>query len=187
MHAFCQQNTVISRRFWPFCVAKPHILSYLCGMTDDSSLDAFDRDILRRVQLDARTTSEDIGADIGLSAAAVQRRLKRMRQLGVIVAEVAIVNPRSVGQAMSFIVDVEMERERADMLDAFRRTACADPNVQQCYYVTGVADFVLIVVAQDMDDFEAFTRRLLFDNPNIRRFTTSVVMARDKTGQVVPV
>lgn len=156
-------------------------------MTDDTNLDAFDREILRHVQRDARMTGEDIGAAIGLSAAAVQRRLKRMREIGVIVAEVAVVDPRTVGQTMSFIVGVEMERERADMLDAFRRAACADPNVQHCYYVTGVADFILIVTARDMDDFQAFTRRLLFDNSNIRRFTTSVVMARDKTSQIVPV
>jgi Lrp/AsnC family transcriptional regulator, leucine-responsive regulatory protein len=155
-------------------------------MAEDATLDAFDRDILRWVQRDARATGEDIGADIGLSAAAVQRRLKRMRQLGVITAEVAIVNPSAVGLAMSFIVAVEMERERADMLDAFRDAARADPHVQHCYYVTGMADFILIVIARDMDDFEAFTRRLLFDNPNIRRFTTHVVMARDKVGQVVP-
>ena len=156
-------------------------------MTDDTVLDEFDREILRRVQVDARATAEDIGAEIGLSAAAVQRRLKRLRQVGVIVAEVAIVDPAAVGQAMTFIVGVELERERADMLDAFRRAARADPNVLHCYYVTGVADFILIVVARDMADFEAVTRRLLFDNPNIRRFTTSVVMARDKVGSVVPV
>ena len=88
---------------------------------------------------------------------------------------------------MGFIVGVEMERERADVLDAFRRQARADPNVQQCYYVTGSADFVLVVVARDMADFEAFTRRLLLDNENIRRYTTNVVMARDKTGLAVPV
>lgn len=156
-------------------------------MAIESDLDAFDREILRRVQLDARATGEDIGAAIGLSAAAVQRRLKRLRDLGVIVADVAVVDPLAVGQAMTFIVGVELERERADMLDAFRRAARADPNVQQCYYVTGAADFMLIVIARDMDDFEAFTRRLLFDNPNIRRFTTSVVMARDKVGLGIPV
>ena len=155
-------------------------------MPESSFLDDFDREILRRVQLDARITGEEIGAEIGLSAAAVQRRLKRLRELKVIVAEVAIVDPKSVGQTMSFVVAVEMERERADMLDAFRAAACTDPNVQQCYYVTGVADFILIVVARDMDDFEAFTRRLLFDNPNIRHFTTSVVMGRDKVGQAIP-
>jgi DNA-binding Lrp family transcriptional regulator len=156
-------------------------------MAIESDLDAFDREILRRVQLDARATGEDIGATIGLSAAAVQRRLKRLRDLGVIVADVAVVDPLAVGQAMTFIVGVELERERADMLDAFRRAARADPNVQQCYYVTGAADFMLVVIARDMDDFEAFTRRLLFDNPNIRRFTTNVVMARDKVGLGIPV
>jgi Lrp/AsnC family leucine-responsive transcriptional regulator len=156
-------------------------------MADDAPLDDFDREILRRLQLDARATGEDIGAAVHLSAAAVQRRIKRLRQSGVIAAEVAIVDPVAVGQGMSFVIGVELERERADMLDAFRRAARADPNVQQCYYVTGVADFILIVVARDMADFEAFTRRLLFDNANIRRFTTSVVMSRDKIGNTVPI
>jgi DNA-binding Lrp family transcriptional regulator len=156
-------------------------------MAEEPLLDDFDRMILRRVQADVRATGEDIGADIGLSAAAVQRRLKRLRQLGVIAAEVAVVDPAMVGQAMGFIVGVEMERERADVLDAFRRQARADANVQQCYYVTGGTDFVLIVVARDMADFEAFTRRLLLDNEHIRRYTTRVVMARDKVGLAVPV
>lgn len=156
-------------------------------MTDQALLDAFDREILRRMQVDARATGEDIGAEIGLSAAAVQRRIQRLRKSGVIKAEVAIVDPAALGQAMTFVVGVELEHERADMLDAFRRAARADPNVQQCYYVTGAADFILIVLARDMADFEAFTRRLLFDNSNIRRFTTSVVMSRDKVGNGVPV
>ncbi|GGF09035.1 ArsR family transcriptional regulator [Aliidongia dinghuensis] len=156
-------------------------------MTDSAALDDFDRAILRRLQQDARATGEAIGAEVHLSAAAVQRRIKRLRELGVITAEVALVDPTRVGQTMSFIVGVELERERADMLDAFRRAARADPNVQQCYYVTGAADFILIVTARDMADFEAFTRRLLFDNPNIRRFTTNVVLSRDKVGSVVPV
>lgn len=156
-------------------------------MTDQALLDAFDREILRRMQVDARATGEDIGAEIGLSAAAVQRRIQRLRKSGVIRAEVAIVDPAALGQAMTFVVGVELEHERADMLDAFRRAARADPNVQQCYYVTGAADFILIVLARDMADFEAFTRRLLFDNSNIRRFTTSVVMSRDKVGNGVPV
>jgi DNA-binding Lrp family transcriptional regulator len=156
-------------------------------MANPCDLDDFDREILRRLQVDARTTGERIGAAVHLSAAAVQRRIQRLRKLGVITAEVAIVDPAAVGQEMSFIVGVELERERADMLEAFRKTARADPSVQQCYYVTGSADFILVVLARDMADFEAFTRRVLFDNPNIRRFTTSVVMSRDKVGHAVPV
>ena len=156
-------------------------------MADDQTLDEFDREILRRLQIDARATGEAIGAAVFLSAAAVQRRIKRLRQIGVITGEVTVVDPLAVGQAMSFVVAVELERERADVLEAFRKTVRADPNVQQCYYVTGAADFILVVTTRDMADFEAFTRRVLFDNPNIRRFTTSVVMSRDKVGLTVPV
>ena len=171
----------------PLNVARPRAMRLWCGVATEPPLDEFDHEILRRVQLNARATSEEIGAQIGLSAAAVQRRLKRLREAGVIVAEVAIVDPLAVGQAMTFIVGVELERERPDVLQAFRDAARADPNVQQCYYVTGASDFVLIVIARDMSDFESFTRRLLFENADIRRFTTSVVMGRDKVGLGVPV
>ena len=61
-----------------------------------------------------------------------------------------------------------------------------DPNVQQCYYVTGSTDFVLMVTARDMADFEQITRRLFYDNANVRRFTTNVVLSRDKVGTTLP-
>jgi len=156
-------------------------------MTDRYQLDEFDHQILRHLQRDALATGEEIGAEVSLSAAAVQRRIKRLRQIGAIRATVAILDPAVIGQAMSFVISVELERERADMLDAFRRAAREDPNVQQCYYVTGSTDFVLIVTARDMADFELFTRRLLFDNANVRRFTTNVVLSRDKVGVSVPI
>ena len=151
-----------------------------------NQLDDFDHQILRHLQRDALATGEEIGAEVCLSAAAVQRRIKRLRQIGAIRATVAVIDPASVGQSMSFIISVELERERADMLDAFRRAAREDPNVQQCYYVTGNTDFVLVVTARDMADFELFTRRLLFDNTNVRRFTTNVVLSRDKVGSSLP-
>jgi DNA-binding Lrp family transcriptional regulator len=155
-------------------------------MTDRDQLDEFDHQILRHLQRDALATGEEIGAEVCLSAAAVQRRIKRLRQIGAIRATVAVLDPAMIGQAMSFVISVELERERADMLDAFRRAARDDPNVQQCYYVTGTTDFVLIVTARDMADFELFTRRLLFDNANVRRFTTNVVLSRDKVGSSLP-
>ena len=81
---------------------------------------------------------------------------------------------------------VELERERVDQLDAFRRRAKAEPRVQQCYYITGEADFALIVLARDMQDFQDLTHRLFFDDANVKRFRTSVVMDRTKVGLTVP-
>jgi len=118
----------------------------------------------------------------GLSAATVQRRVKRLREAGVIEREAAVLDPASLGWAMTFLVLVEMERERIDVLDAFRRRMCSEPQVQQCYYITGDADFALICLARDMADYEQLTRRLFFDDMNVRRFRTSVVMERTKVG-----
>jgi Lrp/AsnC family leucine-responsive transcriptional regulator len=149
-------------------------------------LDHLDRAILARLQTDARTIAETIGTEVGLSTAAVQRRIKRLRQTGVIAREVAVLDPPSVGVAMTFVVTVEMERERLDVLEGFRAQVLADDRVQQCYYVTGSADFVLLVSCRDMTDFEAVTHRLFFENPNVRHFTTSVAMERVKVGLTVP-
>jgi Lrp/AsnC family leucine-responsive transcriptional regulator len=149
-------------------------------------LDALDHAILTHLQEDARTIAETIGVKVGLSAAAVQRRIKRLRESGVIAREVAVLDPAALGLPMTFIVMVEMERERIEVLDAFRRQILDDAHVQQCYYVTGSADFILVVSCRDMTDFEAFTRRVFFDNPNVRHFTTSVAMERVKVGLTLP-
>lgn len=149
-------------------------------------LDDADRSLLAALQENARLGLEALAEACGLSVASVQRRLKRLRGERVIEREMAIIDPAAVGQAMSFVVMVELERERLDQLDAFRRAARAEPQVQQCYYVTGEADFTLICTARDMADFEALTHRLFFENANIRRFRTSVVMDRTKVGLSLP-
>ncbi|WP_336216812.1 Lrp/AsnC family transcriptional regulator [Nonomuraea sp. LPB2021202275-12-8] len=148
--------------------------------------DSLDALILRRLQHDGRSTAEDIGAEIGLSGAAVSRRISRLRKAGIIAKEVAILNPKSVGLPLTFVVGVELERERRDVIDEFRARMRADEIVQQCYYVTGSFDFVIVLHARDMSDYEAFTSRTMFENPNIRRFTTMVVMDRVKVGLTVP-
>lgn len=152
-----------------------------------ADLDAADRTLLARLQEDAATPAAVLADACGLSVASVQRRLRRLKDAGVIERETAVVSPKNVGQEMTFVILVELERESTDQLNAFRRKAVKEPHVQQCYYVTGEADFVLICVASDMADFEALTERLFFDDANVRRFRTSVVMSRVKVGLSVPV
>lgn len=136
--------------------------------------------ILNTLQSDARTSLETLSDLTGLSVASVQRHVKKMRDSGVILGDVALLDPAKVGQAMTFIVMVELERERLDQIDVFTRRANLEAQVQQCYYVTGEADFCLVCTARDMDDFEALTQRLFFEDANVRRFRTSVVMGRRK-------
>lgn len=153
----------------------------------DTELDDYDLTLLARMQADARTSLDALADLCGLSVASVQRRVKRLRESGVVQQEVALLDPQRVGYPMSFIVMVELERESLDQLEAFKRGVRADPQVQQCYYVTGEGDFCLICTARDMADFELLTQRLFFANQNVRRFRTSVVMSRTKVGLTVPV
>lgn len=150
------------------------------------SLDRFDLHILDLVQRDNRLTSDALGDRVGLSATAVQRRLKRMREDGVIEADVSIVAPKSVGRRVHMIVMVSLERERADIIDRFKKNIRATPEVMNGYYVTGEADFLLVITAEDMEDYEAFTRRFFYDNPDIKNFKTMVVMDRVKAGFGLP-
>ncbi|HQS07928.1 MAG TPA: Lrp/AsnC family transcriptional regulator [Xanthobacteraceae bacterium] len=151
-----------------------------------ADLDAFDIAILTILQKDNTTPQRTIGERVNLSAAAVQRRIKRMRETGVIAGDVTILNPARVGQPLTLVVEVVVESERIDLVDAAKANFVRCPEVQQCYYVTGDADFVLIVTVPTMADYEDLTRRLFFENSNIKRFRTLVVMDRVKTGLTVP-
>ncbi|MBO9422752.1 Lrp/AsnC family transcriptional regulator [Labrenzia sp. R4_2] len=149
-------------------------------------LDQVDISILNALQDNARTGLEQLAHVSGVSIASVQRRLKALREGGFILREVALLDGLKLGQAMTFIIMVELERERLDQIDDFVKRARQEPQVQQCYYVTGEADFCLICIAKDMAEFEALTHRLFFQNANVRRFRTSVVMGRKKIGLNVP-
>lgn len=153
---------------------------------DDTALDDFDLRILARYQHDTQVPARAIAEAVGLSTAAVQRRLKRLREIGVIRREVAEIEPRTVGLPVTCVVAVDLDRERAVDLDRFKRRMIALPEVQQCYYVTGQADFLLIVLVKSMEDYDAFARRALLGDDNVKSFVTTVVMDRVKTGVMVP-
>ncbi|MBE1161763.1 Lrp/AsnC family transcriptional regulator [Dyella acidiphila] len=151
-----------------------------------SELDKLDRRILVILQRDARRPAELIGAEVGLSASAVQRRIARMRDDGVILAEVAVIDPKQAGRPLTMIVDVEVERERPELLASLKQWIGAEPCIQEAWYVTGAGDYVLIVVARDVEDFEAVMQRLVTDNANVRRFQTRVALSTLKRGLLVP-
>ncbi|WP_417526159.1 Lrp/AsnC family transcriptional regulator [Marinovum sp.] len=152
-----------------------------------AELDDADLTILRVLQDDCRVGLERLAQECNLSVPSVQRRVKRLRDSRLIQKEVAILDPSQFDYKMTFIVLVELDRETLQQLDLFRKRAKAEPQVQQCYYVTGEADFILVCTAKDMQDFEALTHRLFFENSNVRRFRTSITMDRAKVGLHLPI
>ena len=147
------------------------------------ALDRLDLALLDRVQRDnqisARVLAERVG---GLSESAALRRLHRLRQEGVIAADVSVVRPAAVGLPLTVVALVSLEREGAAAIDAFAVRARARSEVRQCWYVTGEADWVLVLRLASMEAYETLTRELFQADPNVRGFRTLVAM-REVVGE----
>ena len=150
-------------------------------------VDRLDAKILNLVQNNNRLTVEQIGAEVGLSASGCQRRLSKLRETGVIRADVSIVDPASVDKHLTLLIDVTLAREDTSSFTAFKQAMRANPNVMQCYYVTGDKDFLLIICVKDMAEFESFLNEFCIDNPAISRFSSSVVVDSVKAGLAINV
>lgn len=101
---------------------------------------------------------------------ACQQRLKRLREEGVIEADVSIISPKAVGRSITMTVLVSLERERADIVDRSKAAIRSTKEVTIGCCVTSDADFILVVTARDMEDYEAFTRRFFYENHDINGF-----------------
>ena len=143
-------------------------------------LDPFDRKILTLLQRDNRMAQRDIAEAVNLSSSSVNRRIAAMEAAGIISANVAVVDPAKVGRPITIIVEITVESERLDLLDAVKRRFVECPQVQQVYYVTGDVDLVLVMNVADMAEYERLTRALFFAGGNVRRFRTLVAMERSK-------
>lgn len=149
-------------------------------------MDQLDHKLLAALQRNARTSIQDLADLIGASTASVQRRLKVLRDSGVIQKEVAVLDQKILGFGITAVVSVELERDRLDQIDAFKRKARLDPQVMNFYCIAGDADFVMIVVARDIADYEAFTHRFFFADKNVRKFRTSIVVSTEKATLELP-
>lgn len=150
------------------------------------TLDHFDMALLDAVQRDAGTSQLDLGAKVNLSSAAVNRRLKKMSTDGVIRGTVTQVSAEMLGYTLTVITEVEVENERLDLLDDMKKAFLACPQVQQCFYVAGECDFVLIMLVKNMEQYTQLTRELFFESNNVKRFKTLVSMSNVKMGMFVP-
>ncbi|HVI27083.1 Lrp/AsnC family transcriptional regulator [Hansschlegelia sp.] len=149
--------------------------------------DQFDLAILEVVQEDGALSHREIGERVNLSAASVHRRIRRLEDENFITSNVAVVDPAKVGRPIAIVVEVRVESEKLRLLDGTRRRFRDHPDVQQCYYVTGEADFVLVVNVASMDHYDALTRELFHGDPNVTRFRSLVVMNKVKVGLGTPV
>jgi len=161
----------------PECRRTPDRLLREWGAAIVNDVDAFDRKLLELLQADSRQTGEQLSGKVGLSAAACLRRVQRLRKIGAIEREVAVISPRFGEPEVTMIVLLTIDRDRPERADLFRKKMLDRAEVKHLYHVTGAADFILIVGTRSVEDYARFTE-VHFYEPGIKRFE-SIVVLRD--------
>jgi len=150
-------------------------------------VDILDKKILKELQKNNRISSEDLGMIVGLSATACQRRLKKLRKSNVISNEIAVLNGIEFDNYVTVIVEVTIKQGATQNIDKFKKKMLDCEQVQQCFYVTGQADFILIITAKNMLEYEKLTKKLFFVDNNIQKFHSTVSMENVKVGLNIPI
>ena len=154
-------------------------------------LDEVDLKLLNALQHDASLSNVGLAEQLNISPPTCLRRVKRLADEGWIERQVAILHHDKLGTALghglSALVEVTLDQQGAEHLDAFEQRACADNAVQQCWRVSPGPDFVLVVQAADMPDYLAITQRLLTQDANVRNVKAFFATKRAKFTSTWPV
>lgn len=143
-------------------------------------LDTIDRKILRILQRDNRLTNLELAEKLRLSPPTCLKRVRRLRDAKVIVADVALLDPMLVDRRLFVLIEIVLDRQSESLQQAFEKKMDRTSEVMQCYMVSGHADFIAVVQVADMDAYHRFVRRTLTDDPNIRNFRSFFAMSRTK-------
>lgn len=139
-------------------------------------LDSFDRRLIAEVRRDNQQPARVLAGKVGLSVSAVQRRLRRLRDEKIIVADIAILDPALTGSALTMHVLVRMKHAGHHAMDAFAREIVHQHEVTGAWDVTGDEDYVLKVQVASMAEYDAFTRRVLAEEKGVISFKTLITV-----------
>ncbi len=143
-------------------------------------LDALDLRLLAELQTDASRSFHELAERALTSSATAQRRVKRLQDAGVIDRQVALLNPQRLGEGISAIVEVTLDRQGAEHQDTFEQRCMVDAAVQQLWRVSAGPDFVLVVLAADMPGYHAVVQRLFTQDANVRNVKAYFAIKRAK-------
>jgi Lrp/AsnC family leucine-responsive transcriptional regulator len=146
----------------------------------DTLLDRIDRKILNILQHDNQITNIALAERVGISPPPCFRRVKRLRELGIIAKDVSLVDPFKVGHRLIVFVNITLEKQREDLLAHFERKMQEQKEVMQCYFVSGDTDYLLVVHVSDMNHYNEFARRVFANEANIKMFRSSFCLSRVK-------
>jgi DNA-binding Lrp family transcriptional regulator len=154
------------------------------------TLDDTDLKLLEALQTDASLTNQALSERVHTSAPTCLRRVKRLRDAGLIERQVALLSVDKLaavlGHGLTAIVEITLDRQGAEQQSAFEQRMALDAAVQQCYQTSPGPDFVLVVAATDMPAYLAVQQRLFTSDANVRNVKTFFSLKRSKFEPKMP-
>ena len=141
-----------------------------------AELDATDRRILGVLQKDCRITNAELSDRVNLSPSACHRRVQRLEEDGVIAAYVALLDARRMGKPTTVFVEITLQSQAEDLLDAFEREVARVPDILECHLMAGTADYLIKIMAEDTEDFARIHRQFLSRLPGVRQMQSSFAL-----------
>jgi DNA-binding Lrp family transcriptional regulator len=160
--------------------------SFAPAVQPPGAFDPVDLRLLGLLQQDAAQSNLALAAAAGVSPATALRRVRRLVEAGVIERQVALLAPQAVGLPLAALVEVTLDRQGAEHLDAFEARAVAEPQVQQVWRVSPGPDFVLVVQVADMAAYHALAQRLFTQDANVRNVKAYFSVKRAKFETALP-
>ena len=157
---------------------------------EEIPLDSIDLQLLAQLQRDAGLSNQALADHVHTSPPTCLRRVKRLRDAGLIERQIAVLNPERLaqftGHGITAIVEITLDRQDAQSLEQFEARVQGDAAVQQCYRVSPGPDFVLVVHAAHMPDYLALAQRLFTSDANVRNVKAFFSIKRSKFGAELP-
>ena len=144
------------------------------------ALDDLDLRILDQLQHDSSLTNHELAQRVHASPPTCFRRVRRLRSLGYIAREVAILDPAKLDAGLTAIVEITLDVQTAEALDAFEEDIVDETAVQQCYRVSPGPDFILVAQLPDMPAYHALAHRVFTSKKNVRNVRTFFSVYRSK-------
>jgi DNA-binding Lrp family transcriptional regulator len=155
-------------------------------MPQPAELDQFERAILAALQKNARQSVQELADAIGLSTSPTWRRLKALQDAGVILEYVARLDAAKLGYGQTVYANVTLAKHNRDAIQDFEKAIIERPEVQQCFSMTGSADYIIRVVVQDAAHYERFLQEVVFTSPAVQQISSHFALREIKNTAALP-
>jgi Lrp/AsnC family leucine-responsive transcriptional regulator len=149
-------------------------------------MDNLDRKILRSLQLDARIKNADLARDLGVAPSTMLERVRRLEERGFFNGFKAVINPEKLGLTVQAMVSVSLGQHSTRTIRPFEKAVKSSPNILVCYHVTGRFDYILHVVAKNLNHLGVLVKEKIASMPGVGKTETFLVFSEIKNDHGYP-